>query len=374
MNNYESILYLGNPKLFSHATYDDRNNGKTVRSSAVSCLMDVAKSSKKSKINYKIADFVENKKNKSKRKTKAKNKIYVDTNVSDVKDESEINDVSSARFMRSSRNFKNKKNSKDQLLLSTNASVNNENYSKDIYLKDLLTVQDLAVKLHVPSADIIKWLFLQGISVTINQLLDVSISSLVARHYSFNVLTEVSEVSSVVGSKAKGQEGRLRAPVITLLGHVDHGKTTLLKAIKRDSTLIQEAGGITQSMGSYEIPIKSNSDISKLIFLDTPGHEAFVAMRRRGADITDLVILVVSADDGLKPQTIEAINHIQARNLPFIVAINKVDKLEANIAKVKQQLLEFNIGDIDSKGNNMIIELSAINGYNINLLVLTSLT
>ena len=367
MSKYDSVLYLKGPKLLN-AIISNSNSGKSTIefNSMLSQPSYDFVSEKKNKVNYKTVDFIENKKNKNKHKNKIKNKVYIDKNISSITDDLEINDISVSNFV---RNSKNKKSNKDKVSVDNNQFTDNINHDQNIYLNDLLTVQELAVKLHIASTDIIKWLFLQGISVTINQLLDISISTLVAEHYSFNVLIDNNLNNSITKSNNNNQLGQLRAPVITLLGHVDHGKTTLLKAIKQDTLLIQEVGDITQSIKSYEILIDNCGELKKLIFLDTPGHEAFVGMRSRGADITDLVILVVSADDGLKPQTIEAINHIQSRGLSFIVAINKVDKPEANIDRVKKQLLKFNISDYDKHGNNIIIEVSALNGKNINSLL-----
>lgn len=368
MNKYESVLYLRSPKLLSDIITYSRNDEYKVN---VNSIMNnnssyTTKSEKTNKNDYKSVDFIEHKKTKNKQKKKVRNKIYIDKNVSHIKDELELNEISTNTLV---RNLKTKKNHKDKVLSNSNSLEVDELCSNDIYLNDLLTVQELAVKLRVSSTDIIKWLFLQGISITINQSLDLSISTLVAEHYSFNVVKEKTKVLTSIDEKEKEQVGRLRAPVITLLGHVDHGKTSLLKAIRRDDTSIKEAGNITQSIGAYEVFIDNPELINKLIFLDTPGHEAFIGMRERGAEITDIAILVVAADDGLKPQTIEAIRNIQSRNLPFIVAINKVDKSEADVGRVKKQLSEFNIFEIDSQGNKTIVEISSLSGYNIDVLL-----
>ena len=366
MNKYESILRLKSPKLIVNVV---KNIGANQSSVQLNSIVDQpiynTKSEKKSKLNYKNIDAIDNKKTKNKQKKKLRNKVYIAKNISNINEELEINDIT---FARNSKNLKNKRINKDKVSVDNNI-YNKTNYIKDVYLDDLLTVQQLATKLHVPSTDIIKWLFLQGISVTINQSLDVSVATLVAKHYSFNVLKENPNNNVIINQKIERQEGELRAPVITIFGHVDHGKTTLLKAIRQDNQLIREVGNITQSIVCYEVFIDTYANVNKLIFLDTPGHEAFINMRERGAEISDLAVLVVSADDGLKPQTVEAINHIKSKNIPFIVAVNKIDKLNADIDKVKRQLLEFNVFDQDIDGNQIIIGVSALTGKNVDLLL-----
>lgn len=367
MNKYEPILYLKSPKLIHDIIIDSRNNQIKVELTNVikKSVYDV-KPEKKNKINNKNIDFIENKHNKNKHKKKIRNKIYIDKNLSDIKEELDINEIKSMSFIKNAKNTKNRRHDKDKVSINSNTLVENESHVNEIYLNDLLTVKELSVKLNISSTDIIKWLFLQGISVTINQLLDISISTLVAEHYSFNVIKDVTVSNPITKTKINNQSGQLRAPIVTLLGHVDHGKTTLLRSIKKDKFFREEAGDITQGIGAYEVFVNNSH---KLIFLDTPGHEAFISMRERGADITDIVVLVVSADDGLKPQTIEAIEHIQNRSLPFVVAINKIDKPEANLERVRKQLMELNISDKDMNNNNIIIGLSALNNININLLL-----
>lgn len=370
MNKYESILRLTCPKLLSNTVnFSNMANGKAAigvkdqpsQSAFVHQTID------NSSLHYKSVDALDGKKNKLRQKKKVKNRSSAEKDMSRTKHQI-LHSLDSINFARSAKNVKSKQDIKNDHLKSVE-QLNEHEAVNEIHLSDLLTVNELAGKLNIPSADIIKWLFLQGISVTINQLLDVSISTLVAEHYSFSVLKKrvVSEMAT--SNIPASQNGRSRAPVVTLLGHVDHGKTTLLQAIRQDDCLIQEAGNITQSIGSYEIQVENKGPGSKLIFLDTPGHEAFTDMRKRGASITDLALLVVSADDGLKPQTIEAINYVKASNLPFLVAINKIDKPEANISKVKDQLLDFNIQDGGMGKNSNIVPVSALTGQNIDLLL-----
>ena len=369
MNKHEFILYLKSPKLVSDIVQDINLKQSAVRlDSVVDQPIYSAKSEKKGKLNYKSIDLIENKKTKSKQKKKLRNKLYINKNISNINEELDINDLNGLTFTRNSKNLKGKKLSRTKN--SSDSDIHNDaSDTKDVYLEDLLTVQQLAIKLHISTTEIIKWLFLQGVSVTINQSLDISISTLVAQYYSFNVLKQNPNSNVIINQRTEKQEGELRAPVITLFGHVDHGKTTVLKAIRQDHRLIREAGSITQSIVCYEVLIDTYANVNKLIFLDTPGHEAFINMRERGAEISDIAVLVVSADDGLKPQTIEAINYIQSKKIPFVVAINKVDKLDADTNKVKKQLLEFNVSDYDVCGNQIIIPVSALTRENIDFLL-----
>lgn len=380
-DRHESVLYLKNPKLLYDVTENSSNNVAIEIPDILNASYSL-KNEKKSKLSFKPLDSVESKKNKLKQKRKVRSKIKLDKDFSDTTEDLELNEIRTLPFLRPSKNSKGKKNNKHKIVEShtvesdiiNTKTISSVNHSKQIYLGDLLTVQELAEKLHIPSTEIIKWLFLQGISVTINQSLDLSISTLIAEHYSFIVLQEKNKSNILKSDKHKQTTGETRSPVITLLGHVDHGKTTILNAIRKSNQVDKEAGNITQVIGSYEVLLDGNQEMKKLIFLDTPGHEAFISMRKRGAEITDLAILVVSADDGLKPQTIEAIEHIQKRNLPFVVAINKIDKIEANIDRVKKQLLAFNINSQDAGGSVPMIALSAITGENIGLLLSTLLS
>lgn len=370
MNKYESILCLKSPKLLEHTSFNAVNNTLVDLESQTGQLSFVNKLDTRNKSSYKVTSLLENKKTKNKQNKKTRSKLFVDNDLSIVENELNTYSIDTINFARNSKNVKNQKNARVQNFQAETRFFNESRSVNEIYLNDLLTVHELADKLSVSSTDIIKWLFLKGISVTINQSLDISISTLVAEHYSFNVIKRDNKADLVDNNTVSNNYGRLRAPVITLLGHVDHGKTSLLRAIKQDSMLIQEAGSITQTIGSYEVFVDNDLDISKLIFLDTPGHEAFISMRKRGADITDLAVLVVSADDGLKPQTVEAIEYVQRKSLPFVVAINKIDKPEADLAKVKEQLSAFGIVDCNIGGcNNSIVPVSALNYENINYLL-----
>ena len=369
MNRYDSVLILNNPKLLSNIiTYSQHNEYSINISNIVENSSSYSnKSDMVNKHNYKTVDFNEGKKIKNKKKEK--NKVYLNKEVLELKHELKFKDFHQTSLVRNTRNSRSKKIYQDKSISNISDFNSEETISKEIYLDDLLTVQELSAILGVPTTDIIKWLFLQGISATINQVLDTSISTLVAKNYSFNVLKRSVKKTEKINVFKNKQDGILSTPVVTFLGHVDHGKTSLLKTINKDITYVKERGNITQSISAYEVSLNNNHSINKFILLDTPGHEAFIGMRERGADITDIIVLVVAADDGLKPQTIEALDHIRSRNIPFIVAINKVDKPEADVNKVKQQLKEFHVEDTQKDGWTSIIEVSSLTGYNIDNLL-----
>jgi len=225
---------------------------------------------------------------------------------------------------------------------------------KPIELPEPVTVAELASRIEVNSHEIIKFLMKQGLMIAINQNLDFSKAALVAKAFGYDARPLPLPVS--VEIEAEDQSLMFtRPPVVTVLGHVDHGKTKLLDAIRKTNVVDQEAGGITQRIGAYAV----ERDGRKITFLDTPGHEAFTAMRARGAKITDVAVLVVAADDGVMPQTIEAINHARAAKVPIIVAINKVDKPQANPERVKQQLADIDLLSEDWGGDTICISVSA---------------
>jgi len=242
-----------------------------------------------------------------------------------------------------------------------------------VFLKGSLTVQGLSDIFRVPTTDIIKSLFLKGIPVTVNQLVDLPIAQKLAEEFDILVETEVdSNLSQKVLKRDVNrisQGSELRSPIVTIMGHVDHGKTTLLDKIRNTQVAQKEAGGITQRIGAYEVLIRIAGENRKIIFLDTPGHEAFSGMRSRGVSISDIVILVVAADDGVKPQTVEAIKCAQFYNIPIIVAINKIDKENANIELIKRELSQFNLVAEDWGGDILMIPISAIQETNLDNLL-----
>jgi translation initiation factor IF-2 len=233
-------------------------------------------------------------------------------------------------------------------------------------IPDAISVGDLAALMHVTAVDVIKQLMRRGHMYAINEVIDFELAADLAEDFGYDIL-EPEETSEDATSIVPSQEGedpadlKPRPAVVTILGHVDHGKTTLLDAIRNTKVVEGEAGGITQHIGAYQI----ERDDSTITFLDTPGHEAFTAMRARGAKVTDIAVLVVAADDGLMPQTEEAIDHIKAADVPMIVAINKVDKADADPEKVKRQLAERDLLVEDWGGDIISVPVSALKGEGV---------
>lgn len=224
---------------------------------------------------------------------------------------------------------------------------------------------ELSDKLGVDSSEIIKKLFLLGIMANINQSLDIEALELVASDYGVELEEEViiddNDLSIYFEDVEEDEDAIVRPAVVTIMGHVDHGKTTLLDSIRNTRVTEGEAGGITQHIGAYQI----TNNGKKITFLDTPGHAAFTTMRARGAQVTDITILVVAADDGVMPQTIEAINHAKEADVPIIVAVNKIDKPTANPDRVMQELAEYNLIPEDWGGDTIFVPLSALSGEGI---------
>lgn len=232
---------------------------------------------------------------------------------------------------------------------------------------EYIAVSELANLMGVPVSEVIQKCIELGLMVSINQRLDVETITLVADEFGFEIELEEEYKSDIINDEADDELSlQPRPPVVTIMGHVDHGKTSLLDYIRRENVVAGEAGGITQHIGAYKVVLDDGKEIT---FLDTPGHEAFTAMRARGAKVTDIVVLIIAADDAVMPQTVEAINHAQAANVPIIVAINKIDKPGANPEKIRQQLSERNILVEDWGGKYQCVEISAKKGLNIDLLL-----
>ncbi|RIL33965.1 translation initiation factor IF-2 [Staphylococcus gallinarum] len=279
----------------------------------------------------------------------------------------------------------NKKNNKGN---NKNNKGNNKNNKKQpkqeepketpskITYQDGITVGELADKLNVDSSGIIKKLFLLGIMANINQSLDDETLELIVDDYGVEIEKEVvideEDLSVYFDDPSEDEQAVERPAVVTIMGHVDHGKTTLLDSIRNTKVTAGEAGGITQHIGAYQIV----NDGKKITFLDTPGHAAFTTMRARGAQVTDITILVVAADDGVMPQTIEAINHAKEADVPTIVAVNKIDKPTSNPDRVMQELTEYGLIPEDWGGDTIFVPLSALSGEGIDdlleMIVLTS--
>ena len=235
---------------------------------------------------------------------------------------------------------------------------------RDVAIGETITVAELAQKMALKGGELVKTLFKMGVMATINQVIDHDTAALVTEELGHNVVkADEADVENALMAHVEESQGEkaARPPVVTIMGHVDHGKTSLLDYIRRTKVATGEAGGITQHIGAYHV----ETDKGVISFLDTPGHAAFSSMRARGAKLTDIVVLVVAADDGVKPQTIEAIKHAKAAGVPLIVAVNKIDKSGADPLKVKNELLEQEVVAEEFGGDTQFVELSAKTGQNI---------
>jgi translation initiation factor IF-2 len=294
----------------------------------------------------------------------AKTNETKETDKISVKSKSEKKGTSTKTSKETKKKNKNsmnkKKNVKNHVEVSNDTDKKeDEQEEKIIEIDDTITVKELSEKMGKSSTEVIKQLIFMGVMAAINQEIDFQTAQKLGEK--FNVIVEKKERDIDMEAVEKEEDDdedenmEKKPPVITVMGHVDHGKTSLLDAIRKSKVTSQEAGGITQHIGAYTVNINGE----KITFLDTPGHEAFTAMRARGAQITDIVILVVAADDGIMPQTVEAINHCKAANVPMVVAINKIDRPGANPDRVKQELIEYGITPEDWGGDTICVPVSA---------------
>lgn len=242
-----------------------------------------------------------------------------------------------------------------------------EKITHDVIVPEVITVQELANRMAERSGDVIKCLMNMGVMATVNQTIDADTAELVIDEFGHRIkrVTEADIEEGLEGPEDNPKDMKPRPPVVTVMGHVDHGKTSLLDSLRATDVVSGEAGGITQHIGAYQVTLKGGD---KITFLDTPGHAAFTEMRARGANVTDIVVLVVAANDSIMPQTIEAINHAKAANVPIIVAINKIDLEDANPQKVKTDLLQYEVIAEDMGGDVQCIEISAKNRMNLDKL------
>ena len=267
------------------------------------------------------------------------------------------------------RSLASVKRARQKELKNANKSETQENLKqvkRDINIPEAITVRELANRMAEQSSNVIKFLFGMGVTVTINQNLAADTAEYLVKEFGHNPIREQKAEEIIKKIKAARTENlKNRPPIVTVMGHVDHGKTSVLDVLRSTNVVSGEFGGITQHIGAYQIDTQS----SKITFIDTPGHAAFTEMRARGSKLTDVVVLVVAADDGVKPQTIESIKHAKAANVPIVVAINKCDLPEADPQKIKNQLLEHELIAEDLSGDTLMVEISAKSKLNLDKLV-----
>jgi translation initiation factor IF-2 len=276
----------------------------------------------------------------------------------EVLDKSDLYDDKALRAQRGRRHHKGKVAIKGEKTLITTPKA----IKRRIKIDEAIVVSDLAKRMGIKAGEVIKELMALGVIATLNQAIDFETAAVIASEFEYEAeKTSFEESAFIRREEDDPAKLKIRPPVVTVMGHVDHGKTRLLDTIRKTNVIDGEAGGITQHIGAYHVTLKNG----QVVFLDTPGHEAFTAMRARGAEITDLVVLVVAADDGVMPQTLEAINHARAAGVPIMVAVNKIDKPEAEPERVRRQLAEHGIAPEAWGGDTVFVDVSAKEGDGI---------
>ncbi len=269
------------------------------------------------------------------------------------------------------RSLASVKRARQKELKNANKDENKDNLKpikRDINIPEAITVRELANRMAEQSSNVIKFLFGMGVTVTINQTLAADTAEYLVKEFGHNPIREEKAEEIIKKIKESRTENlKNRPPIVTVMGHVDHGKTSVLDVLRSTNVVSGEFGGITQHIGAYQIENNSN----KLTFIDTPGHAAFTEMRARGSKLTDVIVLVVAADDGVKPQTVESIKHAKAAKVPIVVAINKCDLPDADPQKIKNQLLEHELIAEDLSGDTLMVEISAKTKHNLNKLIET---
>lgn len=380
MKKRKNILELVNPKILqtrqqeSNTTYTKRN----IIENSVATEKNVEHSikNKKYKEEKNSYTYTEQEEKLSKGKNRKKNKNYSEFDNINKQNTNSILNLDETDENKPKKRYVAGKKNKNRFSNSLNIEENNSaiEVPTEIVIDGPMAIKQLAIKLNKPETELIKILFLKGVAVTINEVIDIPTIELIINYFEIPITLKSKENkldNLFLPSSFNIQQENLekRAPIVAILGHVDHGKTSLLDQIRSVQTVKEEAGGITQGLKAYNVIVNVNNKQEKIVFLDTPGHAAFSQMRSRGALVMDIAILVVAADDKIQPQTVESIKYIQAAKVPFVVAINKIDKDTSNVEKIKEELAQYNIISEDWGGDTIFVPISALNGTNISLLL-----